>query len=161
MILSQELICIVNALVNEGIAYAVCGGFAVGLHGYPRMTFDLDLLIQETDIGRFAAAVRPLGFDVVAGTFAFKRGTPQEIRFWRVSKHDGPDHLVLDALLVTPVFETVWQTRQLMEFDGHEVWVVSRDGLAIMKTLSGRAKDLADLKNLGILPGDEEQPEPV
>jgi hypothetical protein len=161
MILSQELIHVTTALEREGIEYAVCGGFAVGLHGYPRMTFDLDLLIQETDVPRFEAAVLPLGFDVVAGAFAFKRGTPLETRFWRVSKHEGPDHLVLDALLVTPVFTSVWQTRQRMTFDGHTVWVVSREGLATMKKLSGRAKDLADLQNLGILPGDEEQPEPL
>lgn len=161
MILSEELLAVINALDKEGIDYAVCGGFAVGLHGYPRMTFDLDLLIQEADVARFEAAVRPLGFDVAAGTFAFRRGTPQETRFWRTSKHDGPDHLVLDALLVTPVFEDVWKTRQRMRFDDHELWVVSREGLTTMKTVSGRAKDFADLQNLGILPDDEDQPEPV
>ena len=161
MILSEELVAVINALDKEGIDYAVCGGFAVGLHGYPRMTFDLDLLIQEADVARFEAAVKPLGFDVVAGSFAFRRGTPQETRFWRVSKHDGPDHLVLDALLVTPVFATVWETRQQMRFDAHDVWVVSREGLTTMKTVSGRAKDFADLQNLGILPSDEDQPEPV
>ncbi|WP_395745756.1 hypothetical protein [Prosthecobacter sp.] len=161
MILSEELVNIVSALDRDGIDYAVCGGFAVGLHGYPRMTFDLDLLIQETDVARFEATVKPLGFDVVAGTFAFRRETPQETRFWRASKHEGPDHLVLDALLVTPVFASVWETRQRMRFDAHELWVVSREGLAIMKTLSGRAKDFADLQNLGILPSDEDQPEPV
>jgi hypothetical protein len=161
MILSEELVAVTTALESARIDYAVCGGFAVGLHGYPRMTFDLDLLIQEADVPRFEAAVRPLGFDVVAGTFAFRRGTPQETRFWRVSKFDGPDHLVLDALLVTPVFEIVWQTRQRIRFDAHELWVVSREGLAIMKQLSGRAKDLVDLQNLGILLADEDEPEPV
>ncbi|MBE2282956.1 MAG: hypothetical protein IAE77_05795 [Prosthecobacter sp.] len=161
MILSEELIAVTTALEAAHIEYAVCGGFAVGLHGYPRMTFDLDLLIMEADVPRFERTVFPLGFDVVAGTFAFKRGTPQETRFWRVSKFDGPDHLVLDALLVMPVFESVWASRQRMRFDSHELWVVSREGLATMKQLSGRAKDLADLQNLGILPADEAEPEPV
>ena len=161
MILSEELVAIITALDRDGIDYAVCGGFAVGLHGYPRMTFDLDLLIQEADVTRFEATVKPLGFDVVAGAFTFRRGTPQETRFWRVSKHDGPDHLVLDALLVTPVFAAVWETRQRMRFDDHDLWVVSREGLTTMKTVSGRAKDFADLQNLGILPSDEDQPEPV
>jgi len=161
MILSEELVAIITALDRDGIDYAICGGFAVGLHGYPRMTFDLDLLIQEADLARFETTVRPLGFDVVAGTFTFRRGTPTETRFWRASKHDGPDHLVLDALLVTSVFAAVWETRHRMRFDDHDLWVVSRDGLATMKTVSGRAKDFADLQNLGILPSDEDQPEPV
>ncbi|MGV3660720.1 MAG: hypothetical protein ACO1TE_11070 [Prosthecobacter sp.] len=161
MILSEELVAVIDALENQRIEYAVCGGLAVGMHGYPRMTFDLDLLIQEADVMRFEEAVKLLGFDVVAGTFAFKRGTPQETRFWRVSKHEGQEHLVLDAMLVTPVFQPVWETRTHLDFDGRSICVVSREGLSIMKTLSGRAKDLADLQNLGIVPADEDEPEQV
>lgn len=125
------------------------------------MTFDLNLLVQEEDITRFELVVKSLGIDVVAGTFAFKRGTAQETRFWRVSKHEGQEHLVLDALLVTPVFQPVWQTRMHLDFGGRAICVVSREGLSIMKTLSGRAKDLADLQNLGIIPANEDESEQV
>ncbi|HEY1053227.1 MAG TPA: DUF6036 family nucleotidyltransferase [Prosthecobacter sp.] len=161
MILTEELLAVVDALEGQRIEYAVCGGLAVGMHGYPRMTFDLDLLIQEQDVRRFETAVGGLGFDVVAGTFAFKRGTPQETRFWRVSKHDGHEHLVLDAMLVTPVLLPVWESRTHLTFEGRAVHVVSREGLSIMKLLSGRAKDLADLQNLGMLSNDENEPEQV
>jgi hypothetical protein len=33
MILSEELVAIITALDRDGIDYAICGGFAVGLHG--------------------------------------------------------------------------------------------------------------------------------
>jgi hypothetical protein len=159
MILSQELVSVVNALKSQGIPYAVCGGFAVAIHGYPRMTFDLDVLVREDDLTNLAAAVKSIGFDVVAGTFAFRRGTSEETRFWRVSKFEGSDYLVLDVLLVTPILEEVWRSKERAIFDGHEIWAVSREGLAFMKKLSGRAKDLADLQNLGIIPHDEAEPE--
>ncbi|MCA9011791.1 MAG: hypothetical protein KDB01_18685 [Planctomycetaceae bacterium] len=36
-------------LSSSGIAYAVCGGVAVCLHGYQRNTIDLDLVIRSED----------------------------------------------------------------------------------------------------------------
>ncbi len=159
MNLSEELYAIVDALESKGIPYAVCGGLAVAIHGYPRMTHDVDILVQEESIKAIEEAVHPLGFDVVAGTFAFKRGTPEETRFWRVTKFDSTDYLVMDVLLVTPAFESVWQTREGVKLEQRELVVVSKNGLAIMKKLSGRAKDLADLQELGILPSDEQEPE--
>lgn len=38
MILTEELVAVIDALENQRIEYAVCGGLAVGMHGYPRMT---------------------------------------------------------------------------------------------------------------------------
>lgn len=161
MNLSEELSAIVDALDAQGIPYAVCGGYAVMLHGYPRATYDLDLLVPETEIPRVETAVRPLGFDVPAGFFAFKRGTPSETRFWRVSKFADGEHLVLDVLLVTPVFQDVWHTRCQVETGGKPLWAVSLEGLATMKKLSGRTKDLLDLQKLGIVPHDDAEPEPL
>ena len=161
MNLSQEFDAIVDALEAQGIPYAVCGGYAVMLHGYPRMTYDIDFLTTEEELPKFEQAVRPLGFTIVSNKnrFAFKRGTPEETRFWRVLKVDGTDHLTLDVLLVTPIIEEAWRTRCRISKGGREQWVVSLEGLAIMKKLAGRTKDLLDLQKLGIIPSDEEEPE--
>jgi hypothetical protein len=161
MNLSDEFNGVVDALETQGIPYAVCGGFAVAIHGYPRMTQDVDILVREESVPDIEAAVRGLGFDVVAGKFAFKRGTPEETRFWRVTKHDESDYLVLDAVLVTPALENAWETRERILLGEREVSVVSRSGLTLMKQLAGRAKDVADLQMLGILPRDETEPEPL
>jgi hypothetical protein len=68
---------------------------------------------------------------------------------------------VLDAVLVTPALENAWETRERILLGEREVSVVSRSGLALMKQLAGRAKDVADLQMLGILPRDEIEPEPL
>ncbi|MEO6884035.1 MAG: hypothetical protein ABI199_08425 [Bacteroidia bacterium] len=36
-------------LNHHNVAYMVVGGYAVGLHGHPRYTGDLDIWIQKTD----------------------------------------------------------------------------------------------------------------
>lgn len=38
----QELYAVVDAFTQRGVAYAVCGGLAVAIHGRPRMTIDID-----------------------------------------------------------------------------------------------------------------------
>ena len=38
-----------RVLSDAGIAYSVCGGVAVCLHGYQRNTVDLDLVVQSED----------------------------------------------------------------------------------------------------------------
>jgi hypothetical protein len=161
MNLSHELIEVTKALDGAGIPYAICGGFAVMLHGYPRATYDLDIMVEEFHLECLSAVVSTLGFDVAAGRFAFRRGTPMETQFWRVSKFEDDDHLVLDVLMITPAIQDAWESREQVPLQKNKVWVVSRSGLKTMKLLSGRAKDLADLQQLGILPPDEVEPEPI
>jgi hypothetical protein len=48
--LIAELESIIDALVREGVEYAVCGGLALGILGHPRMTTDIDLLILPGDV---------------------------------------------------------------------------------------------------------------
>ena len=53
MDLKQELFGVVGALSRADVPYALCGGMAVVLHGYPRLTRDIDLPIagRYQDLG--------------------------------------------------------------------------------------------------------------
>ena len=42
----QEFVLIIDALNRQGIDYAVCGGISMAIHGLPRFTRDIDLLIR-------------------------------------------------------------------------------------------------------------------
>ena len=50
-------------LRNSGVDFLVLGGAAVSLHGFPRMTTDIDILLRNTpeNIARFASAMRGWG----------------------------------------------------------------------------------------------------
>src|SRR5690606_3415455 len=47
MELVSEFERIIDALQASGVDYAVCGGVALAIHGQPRATRDIDLLLLE------------------------------------------------------------------------------------------------------------------
>jgi len=55
-----------NLLHVHGVRYLLIGGYAVGYHGYPRATNDLDiwLAVHPDNAERMATALRAFGFDL-------------------------------------------------------------------------------------------------
>jgi hypothetical protein len=144
-----ELEAIVDVLTAEGIPYALCGGLALGLHGYPRATKDIDLLVEAAEIERALAAVKQIGFDIPARKiiFGLRSGKQREVR--RVSKLDSSGDLMpLDFLIVSEELAEVWATRITIDTGVRKLTIVSRDGLATMKRLAGRPQDLVDIAKL-------------
>lgn len=57
-----ETAALCNRVLSEaGIAYSVCGGVAVCLHGYQRNTVDLDLVIRSEDSARIREVLQGAG----------------------------------------------------------------------------------------------------
>jgi hypothetical protein len=144
--LAVEFEAVIAALGDHSIDYAVCGGVAMAIHGLPRATVDIDLLIRSDDEERVYAAVEPLGFRIRAKPAHFAQGK-MEIR--RVTKIDpAGDTLMLDLLLVTPAFEAVWREREQIESEFGFIWVVSRKGLIELKSGRMSGTDQDDIKRL-------------
>lgn len=137
-----------SKLRDEKIEYGLCGGLALGLYGYPRLTKDIDLLVRGNDIEKAKEAVLPLGFDLAALPMTFGAGTPGEGRVHRITKNLGENPILLDLIEVEPSLEDVWSGRQGYSVEGNEIWAVSPEGLAEMKRRAGRTQDLADLELL-------------
>lgn len=144
--LLEELAAVTTALDEHGIKYAVCGGLALTILGFPRATFDIDVLIREESLQKSFEIVKKFGFDIHGLDISFKERTV-EIR--RVSKIDDEGEVLsLDFLLVTPFVEDVWDDRITFEWRGEPISIVSRDGLIKMKMLAGRHKDLIDIDRM-------------
>lgn len=58
MNLELELREIIRLFNQERIDYALCGGMAVAIHGHPRFTKDIDLLVTQESLGNAKAAAR-------------------------------------------------------------------------------------------------------
>jgi hypothetical protein len=148
--LIAELEALIDALDRERVEYAVCGGLALGLHGHPRATMDIDLLVRPERLDDALRVARSAGFDVPARKMAFglRSGRPREVH--RASKIDpqSNDLMPLDLLVVNADLEAVWQSRMVFDVGGRQMTVVSRDGLVTMKRIAGRPQDLADLAKL-------------
>jgi hypothetical protein len=152
-----EMEALVDEFEREHVEYAVCGGLALGLHGHPRATMDIDFLVRGEQLADGMRIARALAFDIPARkmTFGLAAGTPREVQ--RLSKLD-PDTgslLSLDLLVVSPDLEDVWASRMRVGSRDRELWIVSREGLATMKRMAGRPKDLLDLAMLEGTADDE------
>ncbi len=149
MNLYDELLGLADVLEKHQLEYALCGGLAVVIHGYPRLTTDIDLLIRGEDLSRANDAIKECGFTVHSGRIPFHLGQPEEQIAYRVLKIVDRMVLTLDLMILPPFLEDVWKDRIVIEWRGRRVKIVSREGLARMKRLAGRKQDLADLDRLG------------
>lgn len=143
MDLYDELRGLVAALEQQHVEYAICGGVALALHGHPRFTKDIDLLILPEERDRVLQIAAQQGFLDPAGRILFENG-----EVYRTSKIVGTNILTLDLLFVNTALEDVWDSREVYCWKGLDVQVVSAPGLVKMKRLAGREQDLLDVKKL-------------
>ena len=142
--LFDEFKALIRALDANAVDHAVIGALAVAIHGAPRATTDIDLLIDEANLERGLAVARELGFTYEATPMKFRDGT--EMR--RASKIRGGDTLTLDFMLVTESLQPAWQSRQRLETEFGPLTVVTREALIAMKVAAGRPRDLGDVASL-------------
>jgi hypothetical protein len=152
--LVAELQSIARVFERDRIEFALCGGLAVAVHGHVRATKDIDLLVPAASRDPALAALRTIGFHLLADPMTFGAGTEAERHVQRASKVVGPELVTVDLIFVEPAFAVVWADRETFERDGVRLSVVSRAGLVAMKRLAGRKQDLADIEALERGPRD-------
>jgi hypothetical protein len=138
------------SLRRHDVESLVIGGIAAVLHGVPRATFDLDLLIATTP----ANARRLLDAFLAAGLGTAALTSPEDLLANEITVFR--DRVRIDVLTSAPgiVFEDAWERRQTMRYRATEFFVVSREDLIASKRASGRDVDLDDLRALE-LPREE------
>ena len=135
---------IFSCLNENDVRYLVIGGIAAILHGVPRATFDLDILIDasEENAERLLAALQAAGLGTSALT------TPAEILAHEITVFK--DRVRIDVQTRTPglIFDIAWRDRLVRLFKGHQLNIISLDHLIESKRASGRPKDLDDIRLL-------------
>lgn len=139
------------SLQRHNVKYVVIGGIAAVLHGVPRATFDLDILIEAT-LDNAQRLLRAL--------LEAELGTASLVSADELLAHEITvfmDRVRIDVQTLTPGlrFEDAWHNRETMEYQGQTFYVVSRDDLIASKRASGREVDLEDVRLLEL--GGEEQ----
>lgn len=145
------MLAIIRIFDHEGIDYGLCGGLAVSVYGHIRYTSDIDLIIQPEDLERAKTVLNGIGYNLPSGIIPFKQpdGSFREIS--RISKATGTNLYTLDLMLCTGTLQEAWEDRELMELEGQEIKVVSKNSLIKMKREAGRPKDLDDIRELEAL----------
>lgn len=132
-------------LNSKEVEYLLVDGYAVGYHGYPRATVDMDIWIamSPANAERLIAAVREFGFAMAQMSPALFL---EENRIIRMGV--PPFRIELLTTISGMTFAEGYADRVVDEIDGVEVNLLSLPHLKINKRASGRHKDLNDLENL-------------
>ena len=132
-------------LNDNAVEYLLIGGYAVGYHGYPRATGDMDIWIAMSpeNARKTVTVLRQFGFampELSEDLFL------QENRIIRMGL---PPMRVEVATTISGVDFTVCYRNRIADFvDGIEVNIINLKDLKQNKQASGRAKDLDDLEHL-------------
>jgi hypothetical protein len=137
---------------KHNVRYLVIGGIAAILHGVPRATFDLDILIEATpdNAQRLLEALLDTGFGTAALTNA-EEILANEITVFK-------DRVRIDVQTSTPGidFREAWERRKEVVYEGQAFFVVTKEDLISSKKGAGRDIDLQDVRLLE-LPEDEKK----
>jgi len=150
---------IFRALDEAGARYVVVGGLAVVLHGYARLTADVDLVVDLApgEAIKAVAALDRLGMVPRAPVSARDFADPDRRRAWidekgmRVfSMHDPRRPLIEVDLFVDPPIAVaeLLARADWITIGGRSVPVASIADLITMKRAAGRPKDLEDIAAL-------------
>jgi hypothetical protein len=140
----------IELLNKYKVEFVIIGGYALGFHGIPRFTGDIDIFIRQTHenaqgtlkaITEFYDSTMGLTPEIIANEKLIRFGNPP-VRIDILKKIDG----------VT--FDEVWETKVKGTFENCDVYYISRDKLIKNKKASSREKDIQDLNILSSLDDD-------
>ena len=143
--MNQDFVDLLRAFGAHDVRFLVVGAYALGVHGRPRATGDLDLWVEAT-AGNAAKVMRALAefgaplADVSAADFArpgivFQMGLP-------------PARIDVLTEITGVSFADAWAGRVRAPFGPVDVDVIGREAFIRNKRATGRAKDLGDVESL-------------
>lgn len=145
--LDRDFLDILRALFEAGAEFLVVGAHAMALHGVPRATGDLDVLVKPTprNARRVIQALGAFGAPVEAhGVHQVDFETPDTV--YQIGL--PPRRIDLMTSITGVEFDEAWSSRQVVEIADMAVPFLGRDALIRNKRAAGRDKDLVDLRLL-------------
>lgn len=142
----RVLKALLSACEQRRIRYAMIGGFALGVHGVPRGTADLDCLVHRDDLDQFDQAMRALGYQQYARTENASHYRHSE-RAWggldALHAFRTPSINMLERAKLYPIFDERSRIKVLDPEDliGLKVQAIANNPLR-------RAQDTADIQAL-------------
>jgi hypothetical protein len=148
-----------SALEGAGVEYAVVGGVAVNIHGVPRMTYDVDIVVatSEDSLRRCREVLEGIGLrsrlpfmlETIAD-IATREQLEIERNLVAVTFTDPTNPLREVDVLIAPSLDPDGIVARAVRraADSLTVRVAALDDLLKMKRRSNRAQDRADIEHL-------------
>src|SRR3990170_3418764 len=132
-----------KSLSSHGVEYLLIGGYAVGLHGYPRATADLDVWvsIHPQNARAITDAIREFGFETATLAPALFLQEDIVVRM-------GVPPLRIDILttIAGVEFRECYPHRKTLVVDDAEFPFIALGDLKKNKQTTGRTQDISDLE---------------
>ena len=127
----------------HGVRHLLIGGWAVGYHGYPRNTADIDIWIA-VDTANCEAVIRMLKEFIGAAP------SPEEFfkRPYVLRMGVPPNRVEIITDIAGVDFDACFEKRVDATLDGVPVTLIGLDDLLANKKAAGRDKDITDAKQL-------------
>jgi hypothetical protein len=144
--MNPDFVDLLRSLLAADVRFMVVGAYAVGVHGRPRATKDLDVWVEPSaeNAPRVIRALVDFGAPLMGLT-------EQDLREPGLGLQIGMEPLRIDILTKVSglAFAEAWATHIEAEFaDGVRCPVIGLDALVINKRASARPQDLADVAAL-------------
>lgn len=150
---------IITTFNKEGIKYIIVGGLAVNLYGIPRMTYDLDLLLdlEDENLTKFLNLLKKWGFKPKIPVDIMDFANKEKRDDWIKNKNMKAFNLInpdwamseIDVIINTPLnYEVGIKNVNYIQLGNISVPTISIDDLMKMKQVTDRQQDKADIRYL-------------
>ena len=143
--LSQDFKEFVTLLIKNKVEYLIVGGYAVGIHGHPRYTGDLDIWLNTTkeNAQLILKSVNEFGFS------SFKLSEDDFTKSGNVIQLGYPP-LRIDLLTEIDgvTFDNCFKNKMVVTIEDLKVNFIGYHDLLKNKKETGRPRDLDDIDNL-------------
>lgn len=133
-------------LRDERLAYALIGGIAASLHGQPRVTADVDLVVAA-DVDRALELLRSLDGKPFSPLFD---GAEQVVeRAFILPMRHGVTGIKVDLAIGLSGFERQAIARaEPITLGDHTIFVARAEDVILLKLLAGRPQDEQDIRGI-------------
>ncbi len=150
---------LIRRLLDAEIEFVIVGGLAVTLHGYQRLTLDIDVVLAMNpgNLQRFIETAKSAGLKPIIPVPIEALADPAQLDLWHREKGmlafalRGADlsSSVIDILVRPEIsFERLRKDAVLVPVGALTLPIASIDHLIEMKSGTGRSKDTIDIEEL-------------
>lgn len=143
-------------LHKQEVKYLLCGGLAVNIYGIPRMTADIDIILDFSldNVTRFEKVIKQFNYQSVLPfaihslvDLSFKKAMVGEKNLIAYSySNTQANRMAMDVLVDVPVmFAALWGNRTIRKLGEVEIQMVSIEDLITLKKYSNRKQDQEDV----------------
>jgi len=145
--LNKDFRDLLDEFLTAKVEFLLVGAFALALHGYPRATGDMDILVRPSSenarklwkaLRSFGAPLESAGItqdDFMTPDMVYQIGLP-------------PRRIDILTEVTGLTFAEAWESRKEASIDGRSIPFLGRSALIKNKRATGRIQDLADVERL-------------